>query len=505
MKKRALTVTLAAGMMATSIFGLSACDQMKGMLDKMQDQYHDHVVQLVEAVDPTCETDGNKAYYKCDCGKFFLYENPAMQIEENSWVLPAGHTWDEGEVLAEPTYKTGGMIKYTCTVCETEKQELLSALDPAALFAGGLGTEESPYLIETAEHLTNVRELYDTYSYYKVADGVETIDCTGWAKNVNFNGNFDGNGVELLNLTAALFNTVGYQNTDQDITLENFTVTMNASTALVHNLFNGGETTFKNIVMHGYIEGKYNLGCFYRYGTANYDDVGCDYTINFVNCQSDVTMVETSGNVPGALVGHAYQGAGNTVTINVDTQTAYTGKQYGTAKKGHYYMSMDSGNTVLNVNGEKIEDFHWGGALNVYDSYQQLAIVNPTKASDNSFVVEKQTGVVSMSVSVNAQISAYDANGEKIPNEAGITIVLDTKTLTELSDTTKLLHSFDSIQLVTDADEYGFENVNGVLMVYVMKSGNCTYDGNVTLQVVQYDANGKVLSVGSLLIGQIVR
>ena len=164
MKKRVLTVTLATSLLVSSVLALSSCEKAKDVLDKVYEQYHDHVVELVEAVEPTCETDGNKAYYKCDCGKFFLYENPAMQIEENSWVLPAGHTWDEGEVLVEPTYKADGTIQYVCTVCEEVKQEILPALDPTTLFAGGLGTEESPYLIETAEHLTNVRELYDTYS-----------------------------------------------------------------------------------------------------------------------------------------------------------------------------------------------------------------------------------------------------------------------------------------------------------------------------------------------------
>ena len=505
MKKKIFTVTLATTMLASSVFALSSCEQMKGMLDKVYDQYHDHVVELVEAVEPTCETDGNKAYYKCECGEYFLFENPAMQIKENSWVLPASHAWDEGEVLAEPTYKTGGMIKYVCTVCEEVKQELLPALDPTTLFAGGLGTQESPYLIETAEQLQNVRALYDTYTYYKVADGVETIDCTGWATDVYFNGSFDGNGVELVNLTTALFRAVGYENTVQNITIENFTVTMNASTALVHNLFNGGETTFKNIVMHGYIEGKYNLGCFYRYGTANYDDTGCDYTVSFVNCKSDVTLVETTGNIPGGLIGHAYQGSGNTVTINIDANTEYTGKQYGTAAKGHYYMALDSGNTVLNLNGEKVEGFSWKNALNVYAGYEKLTIVNPTKASDNSYVVEKQTGVASMSVSVNAQISAYDENGEKIANESGITVVLNTKTLTELSDSTKVLHSFDTVQLITDAEVYNSEIVDGILKLYVMKSGNYTYDGNVTIQVVQYDADGKVLAVGRFDIAKLQR
>ena len=488
--KRITKGLVALGAVAV-LMSASACDTMlQNVVDGLLDQPHTCVYGEWEIVkEATCTEDGEKKR-SCTCG-----ETEKEPIEKT------GHAWDEGEITLEPTYKETGVKTFTCTVCGESKEEEMPV---RALFAGGLGTKDSPYLIETAEQLQNVREMYDTYQYYKIADGVESIDCTGWAKNVNLNGSFNGNGVELVNLTAALFNQVGYENSVQEITIENFTVTVNASTALVHNLINGGETTFKNVVMHGYIEGKYNLGCFYRYGTAQYEE-GCDYTVNFVNCQSDVDIVETSGNVPGGLIGHAYQGSGNTVTINVDDKTAYTGTQYGTAREGHYYLCMDSGSTVLTVNGETIENFKWNSEQNKSANYQKLAIVNPTQNQTGSFEVVKQEGAVTMKVSVNAQISAYDANGEKINNESGITIVLRTNTLTALSDSTKVLHSFDTVELIANANAYTAENVEGVLRIYIMKSDSYTYEGTVSLQVTQYDANGKVIAVGSLKIATLER
>lgn len=379
------------------------------------------------------------------------------------------------------------------TAVECDKD---SAVSGATLFAGGFGTAEHPYLIESAQQLQNVSEKYDSYKYYKVKDGVERIDCTGWSKNVNLNGSFDGNGVELVNLTAALFNTVGYQNTVQEIKIANFTANMNATTALVHNLFNGGTTTFENIQMHGYIEAKYNIGSFYRYGTANYSTTGCDYTVNFVNCQSDVAIVETSGNVPGGLFGHAYCGENNTATINIDDKTVYTGTLYGTAAKGNTYGAILPAGSVINVNGTSVENTQYG-------NYKKLSIVPATKAEDGSYVVEKQSSTTSMSVSVNAQISAYDESGNKIANSAGITFVVDTIVLTELADSTKVLDAFESVELITGADEYKYEISDGVLKIYAKKSASYTYDGNITLQVVQYEANGTVASVGSVSIGTI--
>ena len=108
-----------------------------------------------------------------------------------------------------------------------------------------------------------------------------------------------------------------------------------------------------------------------------------------------------------------------------------------------------------------------------------------------------------MSVSVNAQISAYDESGNKIANSAGITFVVDTIVLTELADSTKVLDAFESIELITGADEYKYEISDGVLKIYAKKSASYTYDGNVTLQVVQYEANGTVASVGSVSIATI--
>ncbi len=477
----------------TVLMGASACDTNTILQNIGYDYFNPfHTCEYGEwevVKEATCTEDGERKR-SCACGE-----------TESEAIAKTGHSWDEGEVALEPTYKETGIKTFMCTECGESKEEEMPV---RALFAGGLGTQESPYLIETAEQLQNVREMYDTYQYYKIADGVQSIDCSGWAKNVNLNGSFDGNGVELVNLTAALFNQVGYENSVQNITIENFTVTVNASTALVHNLINGGETTFKNVVMHGYIEGKYNLGCFYRYGTAQYGE-GCDYTVNFVNCQSDVDIVETSGNVPGGLIGHAYQGSGNTVTINVDDKTAYTGTQYGTAREGHYYLCMDSGSTVLTVNGETIENFKWNNEQNKSKNYQKLAIVNPTQNQKGSFEVAKQEGAATMKVSVNAQISAYDENGDKVNNETGITIVLRTNTLTELADSTKVLHSFDTVELIANASAYTVENIEGVLRVYIMKSDSYTYEGTVSLQVVQYDAEGKVVAVGSLSIATLER
>ena len=71
-----------------------------------------------------------------------------------------------------------------------------------------------PFIIETAEQLANISLFYDTYNYYKVADGVELIKlgCRVKPEEVTLNGsrnlhavervNFDG--FEIINIHSPL-------------------------------------------------------------------------------------------------------------------------------------------------------------------------------------------------------------------------------------------------------------------------------------------------------------
>ena len=43
----------------------------------------------------------------------------------DSEVIPASHTWDEGEVIKEASCTSEGLIKYTCTVCGETKEEVV--------------------------------------------------------------------------------------------------------------------------------------------------------------------------------------------------------------------------------------------------------------------------------------------------------------------------------------------------------------------------------------------
>ena len=358
----------------------------------------------------------------------------------------------------------------------------------------GTGTEDDPYIIKTAADLTAISDKYDTYAYYKVADGVETLDLTGVGK-IYLNGSFDGNGVTLNNLTTALFQTVGKVGVAQEIKISNFTANVHTTdgSALVRNIYNPGETTFEKVTMHGYIEGQYNMGSFYNYGTANAGGSdGADYTVNFVNATSDVTLVCTSGNIIGGMLGHGYEGANYKLYINMDANSKYTGTMYTTNGGENCYqvMGMCSHATYI-LNGEETSRYD-----NKYSS-TKLTIAAPTGGADGYYVATA-TDVDHYVVSVNAQMTAYGDDGKKIANLAGMTWPLGNVTITDTDG--KVFDLIESAEIVNGVEhDFGYAMNDGVLTIYSGRSDNYL-SGWVTLQVNQYDKNSKLLATGSLRV-----
>ncbi|ETP73290.1 hypothetical protein UYO_0756 [Lachnospiraceae bacterium JC7] len=80
---------------------------------------HKHHLELVERTEPGCETEGNKAYYKCTedgCDKWFEDASGLVEITDKKSVIidPLGHKWDRGKVTKEPTSTSTGIRTFTC-------------------------------------------------------------------------------------------------------------------------------------------------------------------------------------------------------------------------------------------------------------------------------------------------------------------------------------------------------------------------------------------------------
>ena len=376
----------------------------------------------------------------------------------------------------------------------------------------GSGTENDPYLVYDFDTIQKISEFYDKgYNYFavdttKVENG--KIDCTGWTP-VYLHGSFNGNNVKFTNVTSVFFQTVGYKLENENIVLKDFEATMNVSSngqygaaALVKNIFNSGKTTFDNVSVHGYLEGFWNMGSYFNYGTANYDDKGSDYEVEFNNCVSDATLVCASGNTIGGLFGHSYEGKNNSFTLRVNN-SEYTGKMFLTTTNGkgnkYFGMTSDYNNAKNHFYFDGVEDtFSNGDSKNAgaYSNSTKISNVVATKDA-NGYSIAKQANVAKIVVTITAQLTAYDSNNVQIANLSGITMTLSSYEITDFSsNNVQVMGLFSAINIINNAGKYSADLANSQLVIQIAGSENYR-SGVIRIQVNQYDSTGSIVSAGT--------
>ena len=128
MKKIWLTVcaVLAAGSMTAAF---AACNTTDG------EDEHEHNLSFVAAVDATCTEDGHKAYYECDgCDKIFADAEGENEITLDSTVVEAlGHDVEQVAAVEATCTTDGNIAYYECKVCHElfEDEEATKPIDEA--------------------------------------------------------------------------------------------------------------------------------------------------------------------------------------------------------------------------------------------------------------------------------------------------------------------------------------------------------------------------------------
>lgn len=199
-------------------------------------------------------------------------------------------------------------------------------------FGGGAGTAISPFLIEDAADLHQVRN--NLTAYYKLVSninlGVAPYNANkGWVPIDNFAGNFNGNGKKIYNLYinrpdedyVGVFRTFNMTSFDQmtkvriyDLCLENVDVTGRDYVGALLGAYSIGQlrgdpssadyAVFFRCSVQGKVNGRSVVGGFcgqYYWGATNYT-----YT-TFVagDCVADVTIVPlTGGSMYGQMFGN---------------------------------------------------------------------------------------------------------------------------------------------------------------------------------------------------------
>jgi hypothetical protein len=171
----------------------------------------------------------------------------------------------------------------------------------------GSGTESDPYLIETSDQLSEVRNHMESGTYFKLIADIDLGSYTSWMPIGNdserFKGNIDGNGYKITNLSVQSNYTYytglfGYLDSGSNVTnmrLEN--VNISGGGTFIGAIAGGSEGTINN----SYVTGVSINGSGYIGGMVGYSTNGSitnSYVIGSLNGDYYV----------GGLVGYAYLG-----------------------------------------------------------------------------------------------------------------------------------------------------------------------------------------------------
>ena len=367
----------------------------------------------------------------------------------------------------------------------------------SVFFAGGNGTKENPYLIENAVQLGNINKLSSSARFYKVT--AKEIDCSN-LKYFDLYGELDGNNTVFKNINSRFIRYAGYNKSEDETVLKNFTAVMHTPNSLVYTI-DGKSVKFENVKVSGYMEGNWNMGAFVNYGTCNADGNGYDYTLNFVNCSCDATIVSKQSNSVAVLVGHTYSGAGK-ATIKLDSATEEGIKKATliakATAKGCKYYGLKYGEVEVYLDGSKVTE-------------QTLAATSiigkdPVKGTDK-YTLALVNGATTVKYQITAQLSAYDENNNKIGNLSGITFNLASVELdvTGKSGNIDLFDLVTSVEIKNELTASGrpeYKTEGGKLIVYTNSTDNYK-TGWVSVTASQYRADGVLIAAGTLKLQEI--
>lgn len=279
------------------------------------------------------------------------------------WQIEGGNTLPYLKGMAKPT----GVNKTSYTYTEWE----------------GEGTEESPYLVKTDEHLRGINNILD--AHYKLANDIdmteEEFETIGQTLSTPFVGIFDGNNHKISNLKIESDNQYvgmfGYVNGGiiKNLKLENVNVKgtntssnayvgglvgySNAKTGTISNVYITGEVTSTKNYVGGLI--GTNNGIITNV-FSNTKVTGTSYIGGLAGKNSGTISnayvtgeVIGTGSYIGGLVGENYNGTiTNSYAVGKVTGTSYVGGLVGyrTATVSNSYWAIDTTAQATSAAGE---------------------------------------------------------------------------------------------------------------------------------------------------------
>ena len=237
-----------------------------------------------------------------------------------------------GTFSSDPTaYVADG---YEVTGLEDGKYQVV------ALFAGGTGTAEDPFVIQNAEQLKAFRDKVNAGNTFegKTIELMADITVSDWTPigqkgGTKFNGTFDGNGKSVTingistELNTAFDGCVGFFGAVENATVKNLTVEGNVSgknaAGIVARVFSGA--TIENCVNKANVTATSKAGGIVSYAqgdnSSQYGALSSDCTIT--NCKNYGEVI-TTGDAAGGIYGWSSDKSGNLKIIGCENSGAVT-------------------------------------------------------------------------------------------------------------------------------------------------------------------------------------
>ena len=271
---------------------------------------------------------------------------------------------------------------------------------PVTDFVGGLGTETSPYLIQTVDQFKKINSYSATYHYYKLTSDLTFNIGVGDSKIINrtLNGSLDGNShkVEInydsVNVdTICLFETTPYKSGTNPITVElkNLNVHFNPT----KNIPNGGCSIVYDAFSSNCTSDRYKDTLIFNnvdtYGNMNFDVDGnnvAPYATyiqgngQFIDCDSYVNI--TTLNYNSAFLGYIY---GNTRKLSF-ANCSYNGHMFG-KNVGLLIGNLNAFNSTLT--SLDVTNLVINGDLSYFGDEGLSRIVGAMKSSSDEATISK--------------------------------------------------------------------------------------------------------------------
>ena len=397
-------------------------------------------------------------------------------------------------------------------------------------FAGGVGTETNPYIINTVEQFLKIGEEAYSSKYFKLSADLDftnyIIDSETtpyyitsawpdfpWYSHIGcFSGTLDGNGYKIMNVKASEEVASGFFTLLENATIKNLSYYSEGGVSL--GVMSKGNTLFENVDCYGsaFFTGGNNQGAFLTYNDGALTMINCDNYMNLLGVSSYVggfigqpswseslTMIDCNnyGKITGIKAAAFFANANNgAYTKNITMTNCHNyGEIIGTENSALFFATT----AVLG-------DDYYVKATNCTAEVEPIKLLkndgySTSVAADGKITVTQTEREGAQVAKVIVTVTYMSNNGKDS------TLLLGTQeelvfTATETSMTTEVVRKIQVKAGTLEEGKTTWETIVEENGVYYYIHDNTSLwpnaSGSVTVNVMAFDAEGNLVAGGQI-------